>query len=78
MSQRIVVLGGGTGGTLGANRPTPAASTAPRGTSSVMTAERGPIRPGGDGHANCFIETGFGKALLIARIAGIPKPRGCI
>lgn len=24
-----------------------------------------PLDPGFDGHANCFIETGFGKALLI-------------
>ncbi len=24
-----------------------------------------PLRPGFDGHANCFIETGFGKAILI-------------
>src|SRR5581483_1101318 len=24
-----------------------------------------PLSPGFDGHANCFIETGFGKALLI-------------
>ena len=27
--------------------------------------EGAPLDPGFDGHSNCFIETGFGKALLI-------------
>jgi len=35
-------------------------------TENIVRAVEGrPILPGFDGHANCFIETGFGKAILI-------------
>ena len=69
MSRRIVILGGGTGGTLTANRLRRHFGAHDVSITVVDRDDHHLYQPG-----LLFV----GPAKVAARIAGIPKPKGCI